>query len=119
MHDKPAPLDGSAVGAQIAQLCAHRGDAVTPHSAAPNGGSIARLQPDELIAATTTTTGLTVTADLDTSELPHRPDLHQKAGRRPADRLPRLPRGLELHHPVRTPRNTYSYPEADDTPTKT
>ena len=70
MHDTPAPLDGPAVGAQIAQLCAHRGDAVTPHSAAPNGGSIARLQPDELIAATTTTTGLTVTADLDTSEYP-------------------------------------------------
>jgi hypothetical protein len=25
-------------GAQIAQRCAHRGDVVTAHSAAPNGG---------------------------------------------------------------------------------
>jgi hypothetical protein len=27
-----------AAGAQIAQLCAHHDDAVTPHLAAPNGG---------------------------------------------------------------------------------
>ena len=46
----------------------------------------------------------------------HRPDLHQEAGRSPADRLPRLPRRLELHHPARTSRNAHPYPEADDTP---
>ena len=36
VQDKPAPLNGSAASAHIAQLCAHRGDGATPHPAAPN-----------------------------------------------------------------------------------
>jgi hypothetical protein len=38
MQDKTAPLDGSAAGAQIAQLCADRVDVVTLHLADQNGG---------------------------------------------------------------------------------
>ena len=43
---KPAPLDGSAVGAQIDQLCAHRGNAVTTYSAAPNERAAASASRD-------------------------------------------------------------------------
>ena len=48
--------------------------------------------------------------------IPHGPALHQQAGRRPAHRQARLPPGLELHRPARTPRDTHTVTEADDTP---
>ena len=47
------------------------------------------------ISATTTPTGLTVTAELDTSDYPTGLTYDQEAGRSLADRLPRLPRRLE------------------------
>ncbi len=69
----------------------------------------------QTIAATTTATGLTVHADLDTTAYPTGikiPNQHMKPSptRRPT--LPRLPRGVELHPQpaqARHPRSGLSY----------
>src|SRR6266704_2437262 len=48
----------------------------------------------------------------------HRRAGHQRTGSRPAHRQARLPSGLELHRPARTPRDTCTVAEAGDTPVK-
>ena len=50
----------------------------------------------DLIGATSTATGLTVRAELDTGTYPHRHQIHEEAGRRPAHHPPGLPRRVEL-----------------------